>query len=201
MKVLAFSDVHADMKAMRTVADAAKGADLLIGAGDFCHMRQGLRDILSVLDGIAIPMVLVPGNVESADELRRDAPQGAVVLHGQGHEIEGLHLFGLGYAVPPPPFGDWSCNLDEAEAEVLLGSCDAADILISHSPPKGVADRTSTGISVGSDTVRAAIERVQPPLVLCGHVHECWGERGRIGRSEVVNLGPRPCWFEIEAEL
>lgn len=199
MRVLAFSDVHASAKAMRSVAEAAQGADLVIGAGDFCHMRKGLRDILALLDGIAAPMVLVPGNVESAEELRRDAPEGAVILHGQGHEIGGLRLFGLGYAVPPPPFGDWSCNLSEAEAEAMLGPCEAADILISHSPPKGVVDRTSTGILVGSEAVRAAVERVQPRLVLCGHVHECWGERGRIGQSEVVNLGPVANWFEVEA--
>lgn len=199
MKVLAFSDVHASVKAMRGVADAATDADLVIGAGDFCHMRQGLRDILSVLDCVAAPIVLVPGNVESAEELRREAPAGAVVLHGQGHENGGLRLFGLGYAVPPPPFGDWSCNLSEDEAGAMLGACEAADILISHSPPRGVADRTSTGISVGSEAVRAAVERLQPRLVLCGHVHECWGERGRIGASEVINLGPKPNWFEIEA--
>jgi Icc-related predicted phosphoesterase len=35
-------------------------------------------------------------------------------------------------------------------------------------------------------------------LLLCGHVHDCWGQRGRIGKTQVVNLGPGVTWFEVE---
>ncbi|MEX0340758.1 MAG: serine/threonine protein phosphatase, partial [Arenibacterium sp.] len=65
------------------------------------------------------------------------------------------------------------------------------------SPPKGVADQTSMGQSVGSTALKAGIERIQPKLVVCGHIHDSWGKTGRIGRSDIVNLGPRPNWFEI----
>ncbi len=71
------------------------------------------------------------------------------------------------------------------------------DILITHSPPKGVADVASTGQSFGSTAIRAAIEQVQPRYCLCGHIHDSWGVRGRIGRTEVINLGPAPVWIEL----
>ena len=73
----------------------------------------------------------------------------------------------------------------------MLARLDAVDILICHSPPKGVADRTSGGQSVGSTAIRDAVERTQPPLVLCGHIHDSWGAEGHIGASRIVNLGPR----------
>ncbi len=63
--------------------------------------------------------------------------------------------------------------------------------------PRGVADRTSAGQSVGSLAVAEAIRRVQPELVLCGHIHDSWGEEGRIGTTRIVNLGPFANWFEI----
>jgi Icc-related predicted phosphoesterase len=197
MKIMAFSDIHASAKAARGLVEAAGPVDLVIGAGDFCNMRQGLAEALALLDGVSAPMLAVPGNAESADELRAAAGAGITVLHGEGTEIDGTRFFGLGNAVPETPFGGWSVDLSEARAEELLAGCDAVDVLIVHSPPKGVADRTSEGHSVGSEAIRAAIERLQPDLVVCGHIHDSWGQEGRIGTSRIVNLGPTPNWFEI----
>ena len=162
-------------------------------------MRQGLGEAMGLLADITAPMVVVPGNAESAEELADAAPEGARVLHGAGAEIGGLRLFGLGYGVPVTPFGAWSCDLTEAHAAEMLARCEAADILVTHSPPKGVADRTSAGQSVGSAAVREAIARLQPGLALCGHIHDSWGQEGRIGATRVVNLGPVPNWFEAGA--
>ena len=118
-------------------------------------------------------------------------------MHGGGIEIDGIRLFGLGYGVPETPFGAWSCDLSEAKAADMLSGCEAADIMVLHSPPKGVADRTSGGQSVGSVAIYEAIKRVQPELAFCGHIHDSWGETGVIKRTKVVNLGPFTNWFEV----
>jgi Icc-related predicted phosphoesterase len=197
MKILAFSDLHASRKQAAQLVEASQQADLVIGAGDYCNMRQGLGAALALLGGIRAPMVLVPGNAESADELRAEVEEGIAVLHGAGATIGGVKLFGLGCGVPPTPFGEWSCDLSEGEAAERLANCAAADILITHSPPKGVADSTSQGQSVGSVAIAEAIGRIQPELALCGHIHDSWGQEGRIGATRIVNLGPFANWFEI----
>lgn len=194
-RILAFSDLHGSRRAAAEIVAAAGEADLVIGAGDFCVMREGLAEAMALLAPVEAKAVYVPGNAESADELR--AATGATVLHGEAAERAGVRIFGIGYGVPTTPFGAWSCDLSEAEAEALLASMAASDILASHSPPKGVADLTSAGVSVGSTAVRAAIERVQPGLCLCGHIHDSWGRSGVIGRTAVHNLGPRVNWFEV----
>jgi Icc-related predicted phosphoesterase len=33
---------------------------------------------------------------------------------------------------------------------------------------------------------------------VCGHIHESWGERSRIGDTEVANLGPDGAFFDVE---
>lgn len=197
MKVLAFSDLHMARARAAALVEASREADLVIGAGDFCNMRAGLDEAMAMLGGIGAPFAVVPGNCESVEELRSATPPGTTVLHGEGAELAGLKLFGLGYGVPVTPFGAWSCDLTEQQAEAMLAPCKEADILILHSPPKGIADITSSGHSVGSTAIRDAIARIEPRLALCGHIHESWGARGRIGRTEVVNLGPSVTWFEL----
>jgi len=194
-RILAFSDMHLSQRRAAAVCAAAAEADIVIGAGDFCRMRQGLAEAMALLKPVEDKAVYVPGNAESAEELR--AATGATVLHGASVVRAGLTVFGLGYGVPPTPFGDWSCDLTEAAAESMLAGFDRADILISHSPPKGVADLTAAGASVGSTAVRAAIERTRPKLCLCGHIHDSWGKSGFIGATAVHNLGPNPNWFEV----
>lgn len=197
MRILAFSDLHMSKAEADRLVTASKEADLVIGAGDFCNMRNGLRTALKMLRDIKAPFVTVPGNNESADELRDAALPGMEVLHGQELVFDDLTIFGLGYGIPATPFGAWSCDLSEVEATELLRRCDHADILVTHSPPKGVADRTSDGKSVGSTALHHAIERLQPRLAVFGHVHDSWGISGKIGQTHVQNLGPVPNWFEI----
>lgn len=197
MKILAFSDLHLSSRRAAVLVEASKEADLVIGAGDFCNGRQGLHAALQLLAGIKPPMVVVPGNAESAAELRAAALDDMTVLHGEAMLVEGISIFGLGYAVPETPFGAWSCDLSEAEAGMLLDRCRSARILVTHSPPKGVADETSSGLSVGSTAIRAAIERLQPEWALCGHIHDSWGMRGEIGKTQVANLGPFPTLIEV----
>ncbi|WP_428514794.1 metallophosphoesterase family protein [Roseovarius sp.] len=197
MKILAFSDLHLARARAAEIVAASAEADLVIGAGDFCNHRAGLDEAMEMLSGIVAPIIAVPGNAESFQELSATALPNMTVLHGTGTTHADLSLFGLGYGVPVTPFGDWSCDLSNAEAEALLAPCESADILVLHSPPKGVADLTSLDMSVGSTAIRDAIERIQPKLALCGHIHDSWGVTGRIGATQVVNLGPRPNWFEL----
>ena len=197
MKILAFSDLHLARARAADLVTASAEADLVIAAGDFCNHRTGLDEAMGMLSGISAPIVAVPGNAESYEELSDAALPNMTVLHGTGTTEGDLTLFGLGYGVPVTPFGDWSCDLSNAEAEALLAPCESADILVLHSPPKGVADLTSLEMSVGSTAIRDAIERIQPKLAFCGHIHDSWGVTGRIGATQVVNLGPRSNWFEL----
>ena len=197
MKVLAFSDLHHARARAAALVEASAQADLVIGAGDFCNMRQDLPGAMALLADMSAPLVVVPGNAESHDELLAAAPEGVTVLHGAGVVIGGLVIFGLGYAVPETPFGDWSCDLSEEQATAMLAPCQGADIMVLHSPPKGIADATSQGVSVGSVAIHDAITRVQPQLAFCGHIHDSWGKAGHIGATRVVNLGPGINWFEL----
>lgn len=61
-------------------------------------------------------------------------------------------------------------------------------IVISHAPPFKILDKAYNGLNRGSRILREAIERFQPSLVLCGHIHEAKGEK-KLGKTKVINLG------------
>ncbi len=199
MRLLAFSDLHRDLDQAAKLAEMADEADVVIGAGDFASAHQGLEEAIDALSVITKPTVLVPGNNETRDALAGAVAgswPSATVLHGEATEIEGQAFFGLGAGVPVTPW-DWSFDLDEEEAAEALEALPAGAVLVVHSPPKGHCDATSDGLRLGSTAILAAIEKAQPRLAVCGHIHEAWGEVSTVGTTEVVNLGPSGRFFDI----
>jgi Icc-related predicted phosphoesterase len=198
MRVLAFSDIHCAEPACRSLAERSGEFDLVIGAGDFASMHHGLEPTIDALASIEVPTLLVPGNNETTEALR-EASAGwpaATVIHGETAEVGGITFFGLGAGIPTTPW-DWSFDLSEEEAEAELAACPQGAVMVLHSPPYGHCDESSGGDHLGSPAIAAAIERLQPPLAVCGHIHESWGARSRIGSSEVANLGPEGAGFEL----
>jgi len=200
VKILAFSDLHRDLKRGAKLAEMAREADVVIGAGDFASMHEGLEETIDVLAEIATPTVLVPGNNET-DEALREACSGwsaATVLHGGGASIGGVEFYGLGAGVPRTPW-EWSFDLDEETATVKLTHCPENAVLVVHSPPYGHCDANGSGDHFGSRAILRTTEDKAPRLVVCGHIHESWGKKSRVGRVPVHNLGPKGTWLEVKA--
>jgi len=186
VKLLAFSDVHCDLGAVESLVAQAAEADVVAGVGDFASVHEGLLETVAPLAEIEAPVLLVPGNNETADALRSATTGwgGVTVLHGTGVEIGGVDFFGIGGGIPTTPW-DWSFDLTEDEATTMLATLPDHAVLLSHSPPNGHVDK-----GLGSTAVLEAAERTSARAVLCGHIHEEWTSESRIGDTLVRNLGP-----------
>jgi Icc-related predicted phosphoesterase len=196
VRLLAFSDLHQDLKQAARLAEMARDADVAIGAGDFGSVHRGVAETCDMLVVIETPTVLVPGNNETLDELN-DACTGwkaATVLHGTGAEIDGASFWGIGGGIPTTPW-PWSFDLSEDEADAACASCpDEVDVLVLHSPPHGHLDGDR---SLGSSALLRLVERVQPSVAVCGHIHECQGQESAVGSTRLLNLGPAGTWIEL----
>ncbi len=190
--LLCVSDIHSDRSAARRLVDRAPEVDIVVGAGDFCDMRRGLDRTIGILSEIDTPTVLVPGNAESVEELQQACAnwEAAHVLHGSGVTLQGVPFYGIGGGIPVTPFGAWSWDFTEQQATALLADCPDNAVLVSHSPPKGAADRDSRGRSLGSTALRDSIRRTTPRLVVCGHIHGSWNTEEHIEDTPVLNAGP-----------
>jgi uncharacterized protein len=199
MKLLLFSDVHCSRPAVQRLLEQAAGADILVGAGDFGIMRRGTVETLAPFRDVGKPFVAVPGNAESIEQLQAALSwENAYALHGNEAVVNGITFFGFGGGVPVTPFGEWSYDFTEGEASLALQLVAAGSLLVVHSPPHGVVDRSSRGMHLGSTAIRDTILRTRPALVVCGHIHDCSGQIESLGGTPVVNAGPLGILWDLE---
>jgi Icc-related predicted phosphoesterase len=198
VRVLCFSDLHRDLEQAARLVEMSADADVVVAAGDFASIHEGLEETIDALRSIESPTVVVPGNNETADALREACSvwKSATFLHGESAELDGVEFFGLGAGVPITPW-NWSFDLSDDEAAVMLRSCPDDAFLVAHSPPYGHCDVSGNGDHLGSTAILEAIELKRPPVVVCGHIHESWGTESRVADTRIVNLGPAGTWIDV----
>lgn len=180
MRIVCVSDTHT----FHNRVDIPK-CDLLLHAGDITDRgrEQELVDFdlwckRIVREGIARKIICIAGNHDFCFQDHRVASVaalgGAEYLEDSSTVFDGLRIFGTPWQ---PWFYDWAFNL-KTEME-LKGKFDrmpeGTDILLCHSPPRGILDMTRRGQPVGSQALLDAIHRVRPKLVVFGHIHESYG--------------------------
>jgi Icc-related predicted phosphoesterase len=70
-------------------------------------------------------------------------------------------------------------------------------IMVTHVHPSGTKMEKFTQFFEGSKAIRRAIDKFQPDLMLCSHVHEAEGLEERIGKTRVINVGVKGKIIEI----
>lgn len=199
MKILAFSDLHREVDAAKSIVAHGKNVDVVVGAGDFATRGKGTNDTISILRALNKPFILVGGNHDNFDKLITlcSTWENGHFLHGEGITIKGVTFFGMGREVPNGNDAAWNEGLSENDAAKLLRNCPKKCVLITHTPPFECADLQKDGTHGGSRAIRHTLAQQKPVLHLCGHIHFSWGATGIVGKTPVHNLGPTLNWFEV----
>ena len=190
--------------------DAAGKQDELFAEVMTREFERWLELAETKLRGTAVRCFVSPGNddIRALDELLKKqdvvgAPDEERVLIDDEHE-----MISIGFSTPTPWHTERECSEEEYAAKIdrlatMIGDMPKA-IFNIHCPPYGTAlDKapevtadlrpvTILGqpmmVSVGSRSVRSAIERLQPLLGLHGHVHESRAI-AKLGRTVCINPG------------
>jgi Icc-related predicted phosphoesterase len=191
MKLLVFSDIHSDKRALEKLM--AMEADLYVCAGDLVSWARGLDDMAAILKPRADKMYLLPGNHESESDIEQTCQKhGFQNLHGRSMQVDGVHIAGLGYS-NPTPFHTPGEYTEAQLAERLKPFAGLQPlVLICHCPPKeSDLDEGKPGAHFGSKAIREFIDAYEPVRFFCGHIHECEGRDVMIGHTRGVNVGKR----------
>jgi Icc-related predicted phosphoesterase len=195
MRIVYVVDVHGRFDAVGRALTETGDIDLLVVGGDITT-GGGPDDAARAIEGwqALVPRLLaVAGNMDSPAIDARLAQLG-VALDGRGVVVDGVGLCGVSAAPLSSmhtPYEltdeDLARRIDDAFAAVAGARL---KVFCPHAPPFDTAcDRLPSGEHVGSEVIRAGVEREQPDVVLCGHIHESRGT-DTIGRSLIVNPGP-----------
>jgi len=198
MKILAFTDFHGSLSALKKIVKKARKEkpDVLICPGDFTIFEQHMQKILKKLDSIGIPLLLIPGNHESAFTLRKALKKykNIIYLHKTFCRM-GKYLF-LGYgeggfSLTDKSFTTWGNKIIKKSKKGDFV------VLITHGPPHNTTVDGIMGEHCGNKDFRKFIVKNKIPLTFCGHIHETFELVGNIGKSKIVNPGPFGMIFEV----
>jgi len=198
MKLLIFSDIHNDWKALERLL--AIEADYYIAAGDQVTWAKGIERCGEILRTRGDKVYVLPGNHESAEQVSAMCARcGLHDFHERHFQVGGWHVAGLGYSNPTPfnTPGEYS-EKEIAQRLKPFASLDPL-VLICHAPPYDTAlDQVNPGLHAGSHSVREFIEKHQPEYFFCGHIHEAEGVAVEMGRTRARNVGKAGHLLELD---
>jgi hypothetical protein len=200
MKILASGDIHGDTRLAERLAEKAEKekVDLVVLCGDLTYGEMSTDGIIGPFVKRNKKVVLIPGNhetVATADFLAE--LYGAKNLHGYSIKAGDVGLFGAGGA------NIGLFRLSESELFELLkkGNDYLKDmkkkIMVTHVHPTGTMMEKFTQFFPGSKGVKKAVDKFQPDILLCSHVHEAEGIEEMVGKTRVINVGKKGKIIEL----
>lgn len=197
MKLLIFSDIHADFAALEALMTTE--AECYVAAGDLVNWGRGVERAGPILARRAEQVYVLPGNHESEHAIAQLCQQFHLHnFHGGVMKWNGYNVAGLGYSNPTPfnTPGEYSETELGERLEKFSGLHPL--ILICHCPPKDTPlDQVRPGVHAGSTAVRDFIEKEQPEYFFCGHIHEAAGTEAMLGKTRGRNVGKKGYVLEI----
>jgi hypothetical protein len=194
LRIFSAGDIHGDTRLAEKLAEEAKDkhADLVVLCGDLTFAERSTDNIIGPFKKRNLKVLLIPGNHESvatADFLAQ--VYGVKNIHGYSVRYKDVGIFGAGGA------NIGLAQLTEKEIYDLLRkgfeNIKYLDkkIMVTHVHPSDTRMEKFSQFFPGSTGVRKAVEKFQPDILLCSHVHEAEGLEEKIGKTRVINVGKR----------
>lgn len=187
MRIYAVADIHGRENIIDKMERTREtiNPDILVVAGD--TSGYGRDDvILSRLNALPLPTLVIPGNIDSSAMEHVMASLGNLSWI---HERETVHrdvsFVGLGGSLTFPSLA-WLGQAKHGAFQVLEPLVRRETIFVTHCPPWGILDRGFFNRHGGSKELKKFIEERQPKVHICGHIHENSGVE-RLGETLVVN--------------
>jgi Icc-related predicted phosphoesterase len=164
-------------------------------AGDDAEVRERYRVLAArqyeqVFEAFPTPTYLTYGNVDLPDLLATFLRPGVQLLDGEWVDLDGERFGLVGGGIRTPL--DVPGEVTEEVFERKLRRLGAVDVICTHAPPRipwFVYDVLGRRFEPGSAALVAYVQEHRPRRAYFGHVHQPLVARGRIGDTEIINVG------------
>lgn len=206
-KIMFISDLHGGYLNLDIKWDGEKSypeADIVVCAGDMtCRGKE--NEVVEFLEWFKNlkynHKLFIAGNHDFLFENYRVyakelIPEGIIYLEDSGVEIMGINFWG---SPVQPVFHNWAFNRTEEQLiEYWKMIPENTDVLITHSPPKGIMDISKRGnVSTGSPSLfNEVLYRIKPKIHVFGHIHEGYGIEERDG-IKFINASNMNMYYDL----
>ena len=206
MKITFISDTHAKQNVLSKI-NPLPGGDILIFAGDCMTSGYYPLELTDFIEWIKSQpytyKICIAGNHDRyceayplytiKDLFEKYYDDGLRYLCNEMIEVEGLKIYGTPYQ---PYFCDWAFNVPDENKlyEIYKQIPDGLDILITHTPPYDILDKSHIARSyyhatgeepLGSQVLSRAIDELEqkPRYHVFGHIH---GDGGKTMEKDGI---------------
>ena len=170
MKILSLADIHGSQYRLNIVLKNIEKytPDLIVICGDITQF--GPADVaINILNQIKVKTLAVHGNIDSNEILKAIDYSKAINIHLKKEIVDNIPFIGIG--------GEIDVKFDlqikvNASFKPIGEILDKSTVLVTHIPPYGLQDKFFLGLHSGSKDLKKIINKYNPRLVLCGHIHE-----------------------------
>ncbi len=197
MKVLIFSDIHGDIRALERLV--AQPADVYISAGDLSNFGKMLDRCGEIMQPLGERAWMLPGNHETQKQNAEFCARfGFTDFHRKIRKVGNSAWAGLGYSNITPFKTPGEYTEDEIAAALKEFDGIPSLNLVVHFPPYDTKlDEFAPGKHAGSATLRAWVEQQKPATLFCGHIHETAGIADTLGATKCFNVGKEGYTLEV----
>ena len=194
LKIVCISDTHNKLK-----DQCFPGGSILIHAGDFT--RNGFHQDISNFDSwmsrqsyqrklciagnheVSLDSKLMSQIVKNGTHLRymnfdytqvKGLFKNCEYLEDSSTSVNSYKIYGSPWTIGSTRWG-FTIPKEMDHIETWNHIPQDVDILITHSPPYGILDKTEEGINIGSQGLREMVLQIKPIVHIFGHAHESYG--------------------------
>lgn len=193
MKLLAFVDVHTSVKALQRIKKKVKkeNPDLILCGGDISIFENGIEYVLFFLNKLKKSILIVNGNHERDNFMRKVCKlfKNIIFIHKKHYKKDNLIVLGYGgggFALRDAEFRKTAKRFKK----IIKKNEDKKIILLIHGPPYGTKVDRIVGQHCGNKDITDFVKKNKVDYVICGHLHENFGKKGKIKKTIVMNPGP-----------
>lgn len=197
MKIFVFTDIHGDLFALEEAKNRAKEADLTICLGDITYFEHDIEFLIEVMEDFPTPVILLHGNHEAKEDIEFICSymRNVTFAHKEVIKKNGYSFVcygGDGFSVTDKEFENWS-------NEIFKNLKSEKTIMLFHGPPYNtILDIPFENHHSGNKSYKKLVDKVNPLMVLTGHIHECEGMHGWFKETFFINPGPFGALIDLE---
>jgi len=190
MKLLTFVDIHGNKKRISEIIKKSKNADLLVCAGDISTWASKLKSLINNFKPTKKPLLIIHGNHEYEEEIKeacKNKPH-VIPIHLKAFILNNYFIFGYGGG----GFSEYDQKLEKLIPKIKKQAKSKKVIFVTHAPPYNTKIDLLQGLGHrGSKSIRKFIKEVKPILHICGHFHETAEKKDKLGKTTIINPGPK----------